>query len=289
MVYSMTGFGSSKFENDNYQIQVEVKSLNSKYFDLQLRMPRTLSDKEMEIRSLASRALVRGKIIISIDLEINSSDSSFLNSNKFKSYYKEISDLADEMGYGGDDLFRLTLAQPDIANTSSLGSTSDELFNLVTEQLNTAFNQCLEFRKNEGQNLEIELKGYVEAIAQAREKIIGLEKARTERVRSKLEDGLANFAKAEDIDSNRLEQELIYYIEKLDITEELVRLNSHIEYFSEVLKEKNCGKKLGFLSQELGREINTIGSKANDAEIQQIVVLMKEELEKIKEQSLNVL
>ena len=274
----------------HYSIHVEVKSLNSKFFDLQLRSPKNLSDKEIEIRAIASKRLLRGKVVICIECEskIDERNKTFLNRDKFKSLYAELKDLAKQMDYKGDELFSLALNHQEISSANQLGETTDEMFNLVREQLTTALDKCCEFRFSEGVNLERELKTYIENINVHRQDVANLEKGRVEKVRSRLQASI-NELKGEDVDQNRFEQELIYYLEKLDITEELVRLDSHVHYFDKVLKEANPGKKLGFLSQELGREINTIGSKANDAPIQKVVILMKEELEKIKEQSLNVL
>ncbi len=287
----MTGFGSSRFEDDKYKVQVEVKSLNSKFFDLQFRIPRSLSDKEIELRAIASKYLSRGKVLINIECEAKVEDPSFsfINTHKFKALYNEIAALAKETGYTGDDIFRLTIEQPEIANTSQLGETPEELFNVIKQELESALKKCCSFRETEGKNLETELRQYIGKIDLLRKDIGEKEKVRATRLRERLEGSIAKLIKPEDIDENRMEQEIIFYLEKLDITEELVRLESHVKHFDGVLKEDNCGKKLGFLSQELGREINTIGSKANDAEIQKTVVLMKEELEKIKEQSLNVL
>lgn len=291
MVYSMTGFGSSKFEDDDYRIQIEIKSLNSKFFDLQLRLPKLLSAKEIELRAIISKALQRGKINVSIDVESKKPDSGDSRYNKtlFLNLYNEITSLAEEVGYDGGEVFKLALQQTEIAGNTGGNDVPKALFDLVKRQLNDAINHCMDFRKQEGKSLAEELLGYNKRIGELREDVINLEKLRIERVREKISTGLQAIVDSEDLDKNRMEQELIYYLEKLDITEELVRLLSHLDYLHEILEEENCGKKLGFLSQELGREINTIGSKANDAAIQKLVVLMKEELEKIKEQSLNVL
>ena len=287
----MTGFGSSKYEDDNYRIQIEIKSLNSKFFDLQIRLPKLLSSKEIELRAIVSKALQRGKLNIAIDIESKqpSTADSRYNKNLFLNLYKEIQSLAKEVDHSGNDIFMLALQQTELSGSVQLSEVPEDLYALVKEQLNHAIRKCMDFREQEGKALREELLGYNSKIMSLRLQIIELEKKRAERVREKLENGLAGLVEKDGIDKNRLEQELIYYLEKLDITEEIVRLESHTQYFIEVLEESNCGKKLGFLSQELGREINTIGSKANDAEMQKLVVLMKEELEKIKEQTLNIL
>ena len=289
MVLSMTGFGSSKFEDENYRILIEVRSLNSKFLDLQLRTPRILASKEMEIRDLISKSLNRGKVNVNIDVEPKKLDESTINKPLLISYYNELKELALQVGDSGQDLLKLAIQQTEQMSSGQIVEAPDSLLDQVLTQLKIALDACTAYRSNEGKNLKRELSKYNASILSLKNEIEELAKARAEKIKIKLEKGLNDLAESEEMDRNRLEQEIIYYLEKLDITEELVRLDSHSEYFDNILEEKNCGKKLGFLSQELGREINTIGSKANDAPIQRLVVLMKEELEKIKEQSLNVL
>jgi uncharacterized protein (TIGR00255 family) len=291
MLKSMTGFGQCTIDDGQVQITTEVRTLNSKFLDLNIRLPKAFADKEMEVRNLLSEQLERGKVSLSIeyqrygDAEIKQS----YNEKLFIAYYSELRKLADRVIAPYDQLFELALASPDVIQLKLKENNSDEEWSRVKSSINQALSKCDEFRRSEGQVLEKMLNTCCEIIYKELTEIAMLDPKRIDRMREKLKGNVATFFGEEGFDTNRLEQEIIFYIEKLDINEEKVRLKSHLDYFMSVLKEsQGNGKKLGFISQEIGREINTIGSKASDAEIQKHVVVMKEELEKIKEQLNNV-
>ena len=291
MIKSMTGFSSKSLETENYTATVEVKSLNSKFLDLSIRLPKSLSEKEAEVRNLATSILVRGKVSIGVDFQLRNESISRLKYNQdlFKQYYEELKILAGSVDANEDDLFRTALQSPDVAtteeDTETVLSSWDKISTLITD----ALEGCNAFRRKEGTNMQEQIEASIDAISKCKMSIEELDPIRIEKVRGRIKGQLVELADKENIDENRFEQELIYYIEKLDISEEFVRLDSHLQYFKEVLhQEDSNGKKLGFISQEIGREINTIGSKANDAEMQKLVIQMKDELEKIKEQGLNV-
>lgn len=290
MTKSMTGYGSASFENDQYSLVVELKSLNSKFLDFSSKIPKELSEHEGTIKQRVSKKLIRGKVTMNVDLIAKQlpRNQSIINKELFERYYQELKTLADEHGSDNANLFGHLLAVPDIVKPLEHEVESLDMF-LFNGLLDDALEKCDQFRVQEGQALENMLKGCVETIGARLKEVISLEPQRKEAVKERLSGNLSEFVEAEKIDQNRLEQELIYYIEKLDINEEMVRLDNHLTYFKETLDEKESqGKKLGFISQEIGREINTIGSKANDAAIQRLVVEMKDELEKIKEQILNI-
>jgi len=291
MVKSMTGFGQVSYDDGQSQVHIEVKSLNSKFLDLNLRLPKELSEKEMEVRNLISEVLERGKVSVSIDLDRvqNATISQTYNEVLFTAYYLELKKLADKVYAPYENIFEIALNSPDVIRNSQEEELTDETWTRVREMLVEALKKCDKFRGDEGKVLEGMLKNCCLSIAKNLESIKELDPKRVARIRERLHNNVATFLGEEGFDTNRLEQEIIFYIEKLDINEEKVRLQSHLDYFLEVLREKqSSGKKLGFIAQELGREINTIGSKSNDAEMQKHVVLMKEELEKIKEQLNNV-
>jgi uncharacterized protein (TIGR00255 family) len=291
MVKSMTGFGQVQHDDGKIQMSVEVKSLNSKFLDLGLRLPKIFSEKEIDVRNLISEKLERGKISVAIEfqrigqLEIKQT----YNEELFLTYYTQLKRLADKAMAPYENLFEAALNSPDVIQ-SKQGEFAEEDWAPVKKLIQQAINNCDDFRKDEGKVLEAKFVEYIKSIRNALTKVEELDPKRVERIREKLKGNVIAFLGEEGYDTNRLEQEIIFYIEKLDIHEERVRLKSHLDYFLQVLGEpQSGGKKLGFISQEIGREINTIGSKANDAEIQKHVVLMKEELEKIKEQLNNVL
>jgi uncharacterized protein (TIGR00255 family) len=291
MIKSMTGFGQLSFDDGKQQIHVEVKSLNSKFLDLNLRIPKEFSEREMEVRNLISETLERGKVSISIDFERIQSGNikQIYNEALFVAYYSELKKLADRVVAPYDRIFELALASPDVVKNNLDDQISDEQWQKVKGMLVDALKKCDKFRIDEGKVLEEMLRKCCESISKNLDAIVGLDPKRVARIRERLKSNVVAFFGEEGFDTNRLEQEIIFYIEKLDINEEKVRLKSHIEYFLKALGEpQSNGKKLGFISQEIGREINTIGSKCNDAEIQKHVVEMKEELEKIKEQLNNV-
>jgi len=288
----MTGYGSSKYSNEGLIINVEVKTLNSKYLDLNLRVPKAFNEKELEIRNLVNSTLERGKVSLSIDFanESLAEQKQTYNEELFVKYYNDLKKLANKVIASDGDLFRIALSSPDvIVNTGEQGLDSNQ-WDLIRSQVVNALDQCNEFRNKEGAIIEEKFRSYTSIIKENLQAVEKLDPNRVERIKDRIKGNLMEFVEEEGLDKNRLEQELVYYIEKLDITEEKVRLSNHLDHFSEVLDdEKSLGKKLGFISQEIGREINTIGSKANDSEIQKHVVNMKEELEKIKEQVLNIL
>lgn len=293
MIKSMTGFGNAGFEDERMMIHVEVKSLNSKFLDLSIRSPRQFSDKEHEIRNLVQSVLDRGKVSVMIDFFTKSATELPVNINEdlFKAVYQKFKALADSVNDTSLDLFKLALQAPNVMSAIS-GEVSDEEeeWTQVKRILEEALQKCEGFRQDEGNSLELKLQENIDNIEGGLVRIKEEEGGRKERIKQKIRNHFSEWLDENSFDSNRFEQELIYYFEKLDINEELVRLDTHLKYFSKSMKEESSqGKKLGFISQEIGREINTIGSKANDAGIQKYVILMKDELEKIKEQSMNVL
>jgi uncharacterized protein (TIGR00255 family) len=291
MIKSMTGFGQHSVDDGSVQISTEVKSLNSKFLDLNLRLPKIFSDKEIEVRNLISEQLERGKVSVVVeyqeygDAEIKHS----YNQTLFVGYYTELKRLADRVVAPYDNLFELALNSPDVIQSKVRESSDEEAWKKVRETLVEALKKCEQFRCDEGKVLGKTLKDCTSEIAAELKNVEVLDPKRVARIRERLKGNVVTFFGEEGYDLNRLEQEIIFYIEKLDINEERVRLKTHLDYFDGVLSEKQSnGKKLGFISQEIGREINTIGSKASDAAIQKHVVVMKEELEKIKEQLNNV-
>lgn len=291
MIKSMTGFGQVSFDDGQTQMHVEVKSLNSKFLDLNLKLPKAFSEKEIEVRNLISEKLERGKVSVSVEYEkIQSSEiRQTYNEELFTRYYGKLKALADKVYAPYDKLFELALAAPDVVRNNQEEHLSEEDWTRVKDLLMQALTRCDQFRSDEGKVLEKMLTDCCNTIRSNMEAIEVLDPRRIERIRERLKNNVSSFFGDEGFDLNRLEQEIIFYIEKLDINEEKVRLKSHLDYFLKALKEpQSNGKKLGFISQEIGREINTIGSKSNDADIQKHVVMMKDELEKIKEQLNNV-
>lgn len=292
MIKSMTGFGQASHDDGQAQLSVEVKSLNSKFLDLNLRLPKAFSDKEMEVRNLISEILERGKVAVSIDYErvADGHVRQSYNEALFTSYYAELKKLADKVYAPYENLFQMAINSPDVIQNTGKEEVNEETWAIVKKLLTDVLKQCDRFRVDEGKVLEKMLQECCKAIEDSLEKIKALDHKRVDRIRERLRTNVTSFFGEEGFDSNRLEQEIIFYVEKLDINEEKVRLKSHLDYFIQALLEKQSnGKKLGFITQEIGREINTIGSKSNDAEMQKHVVTMKEELEKIKEQLNNVL
>jgi uncharacterized protein (TIGR00255 family) len=292
MIKSMTGFGLAGFEGDNYVVSVEVKTLNSKFLDLSIRSPKQFSDKELEIRNIVSGVLERGKVNLNLDFSYKSADetSVMVNEQLFLSYFNSYQKLAQQVQADSSDLFKLALQSPQVLNTSGEKKSDPEEWEVVKNTIERALRFCDEFRKDEGNTLEGKFLENLAVIRHGLETIKVQDPERKTRIRERIKGNFKDWMEESNFDQNRLEQELIYYFEKIDITEEIVRLESHLDYFEKNLKGGDSqGKKLGFIGQEIGREINTIGSKANDAMIQRSVVVMKDELEKIKEQSLNIL
>jgi len=292
MIKSMTGFGQAVLTTGELNIAVEIKSLNSKFLDLSLRLPRVFSDKELELRNLMAEKLERGKVSVSIDYQQagNSEIRQSYNEALFVAYYTELKKLADRViAPSYDTIFSLALNSPDVIQNTGKENVDPAEWEKVNKLMLEAIEKFEKFRLAEGKALENKVVQYIQTIQAGLEQVEYLDPKRVEKIRSRIKDNVTDFLGNEGFDTNRLEQEIIFYIEKLDIHEERVRLKTHLDFFLEVLKgPQSNGKKLGFIVQEIGREINTLGSKANDAEMQKHVVLMKEELEKIKEQLNNV-
>lgn len=287
----MTGFGKAECQCKNRKIVVEIKSLNSKQLDVNARLPNGYREKEIEIRNLLSTKLQRGKVDFIITIENEGAATGFtINKELAHKYYNELKELADEFDQQGfNDFLPLLVRMPEVMMSEKEEIKDDEWQELLTT-IKIAIGHLESFRLQEGKTLADDFEKRINRIIALLAEVKPFEKVRVENLKKKFKKDLHDMMEGENIDSNRLEQELIYYIEKLDITEEKVRLQKHCEYFMETLKElESQGKKLIFISQEIGREINTMGSKASDANIQKIVVQMKDELEKIKEQMLNIL
>jgi len=290
MILSMTGYGKAERTIGNKTFSVEIRSVNSKQFDLTVRMPSIYKEKEKPLRNKLSQALHRGKIDLSIHYDANGDEmNTVINKLVVKNYCEQIESLANdlslEQAHSLVDILRL----PDAMRQERHEINEDE-WTQIAELIEEAIENFVAFRRQEGDSLKKEFNLRIDNIEQYANEVVPHENDRTIGVREKIETLFADYQERESIDKNRLEQEMIYYLEKLDITEERIRLANHIKYFRETLNASNPqGKKLGFICQELGREINTMGSKANHAAIQQLVVQMKDELEKIKEQVLNAL
>ncbi len=288
----MTGYGNHTLDNEYVTVNVEVKSLNSKSMDLSLRHPRSINDKETDIRTLTTKYLERGKVNVNIDVVYKTEQKPKITFNKeiIKTYYTNLKEIALEIGADTSDLYRMAFLLPETYTNAGTENNSEEEWKAVVSSLELALKACDEFRLHEGGVLGEKLSEYSQKIRKNLALITIQDPKRIQALRDKIQKQLTDLLSSDSYDKNRFEQEMIYYIEKLDIQEEFVRLGKHLDYFDETLVSGEAnGKKLGFIAQEIGREINTIGSKANDAQIQRLVVEMKEELEKIKEQSLNVL
>lgn len=293
MLQSMTGFGSARLDNDQYSISVEIRSLNSKSMDLSVRLPRFLSEREYEIRNMVTKTLIRGKVSVNVDYIKSKAQKAkgTLNKELLLTYYKELEDAAELVGGTKQDLFRLALQMPDVQQQDQGEAGMEEAeWSTVEPLIQEALSSINNFRANEGKALTTEIMAYIDRIRILLAEIEKHDPIRMEHIRTRIRGHITELSVSESFDKNRFEQEMVYYIEKLDIAEEKVRLVNHLHYFTEtVFLPEPTGKKLGFIAQEIGREINTIGSKANDATIQHHVVDMKEELEKVKEQINNIL
>ena len=291
MIKSMTGYGLAAMDHENVKFAVEIKSLNSKFLELNLKLPKAFSDKELLLRNICSKEIERGKVSVSINIERGEEalKGATINAALLSKYYRELEEINISLGANSSNLLQAVLNFPDV-----ISYVEDEVSENDWNVLNGIFNKALanfnQFRETEGKVLKADLELRIRNILDFFGQIEVLEPLRIPQIKTRLNQFLEENVGKINVDQNRLEQELIYYIDKLDITEEKIRLKSHCDYFTDTLKSKDAnGKKLGFISQEIGREINTMGAKANDAQIQQLVVGMKEELEKIKEQLLNVL
>ena len=290
MVKSMTGFGKGEAALRNKKITVEIRSLNSKQLDLSLRLPAVYRQSEYEIRNLIARTIQRGKVDVFVTVESQAVETSArINREVFREYLRQMNDTLSFSGIdaGYDAILPVIMRLPDVVATEAEAISEEEHAALLAA-VEAAAAHLNAFREQEGAILIADLLRRVELIEQYKTEVVPFEKARTETVKARILDNLSKLAV--DVDHNRLEQEMIFYLEKLDITEEKVRLTNHCNYFREVASsEEGAGRKLGFIAQEMGREINTMGSKANEPNIQILVVKMKDELEKIKEQVLNIL
>ena len=298
MIYSMTGYGKAESQIANKKLIVEIRSLNSKSMDLNVRIAPQLRSKELEIRTLISQRLERGKVDLSIyyqDVAQGDTTPAFapINHDAFIYYYKELSALQHELGIPSQDLVATIMRMPDVTKLQDQSDITDEEWAIVLQTIEDAVAQFNAFREQEGASLYRMFCEKLDAIAALLSDVEPYEQGRVEKIKSRIEANLEQLSAAtqQAIDRNRLEQEMIFYLEKLDITEEKVRLTNHLKYFRETMDNEGSGvgKKLGFIAQEMGREINTLGSKSNQSEMQIIVVKMKDILEQIKEQVLNVL
>jgi uncharacterized protein (TIGR00255 family) len=290
MILSMTGYGKAEGTIGNKKFSIEIRSVNSKQFDLNVRMPGVYKEKEIPLRNKLSKKLIRGKIDLSIYFDSNGEDINHtINTNAVKNYHGQIAAISEELGMKTDDLMATILKMPDAMKQERKELDENEWAG-IEKLLHEAVEKFGAFREQEGASLAEDFLLRINNIEDCAKAVIPLEIERTKSVRDKIEGHFEEFKDRDLIDSNRMEQEMIYYLEKLDITEERVRLDNHLKYFKETLENGSAqGKKLGFIGQEIGREINTMGSKANHSEMQKLVVQMKDELEKIKEQVLNAL
>lgn len=291
MILSMTGYGKASIAHKDKKITVEIKSLNSKTFDLSARIAPLYREREMEIRNILSKSIERGKVDFSIWIEKeNGNDATPINAALVNNYYEQIKTISSQTGIEEPkDWFSLLLRMPEVMTRTEVEELIEDEWKAVQNAVNLALEQFTNFRKQEGLALYNKFTEKINNIAQLLKDIEPYEQMRVEKIKQRILDGLKTLPEV-DYDKNRLEQELIYYIEKLDINEEKQRLTNHLKYFIDTMNEGHGqGKKLGFIAQEMGREINTTGSKSNQAEMQNIVVRMKDELEQIKEQVLNIL
>ena len=289
MVKSMTGFGKEEGTVKGKRISVEIRSLNSKGLDVNTRMPNLYREKELSLRNLLSEKLERGKIDFSINVESSEGvRGTQINKTVVKDYHSQLKSIAKELKTEQKDFLELIMRLPEVMK-SEREEFNEADWKQISKLIELAIKKLDVFRAREGKVLENDLRKRVDLILKSLLVIEEDDDARITAIREKIRKGIEELVAKDKVDNNRFEQELIYYIEKLDITEEKVRLKTHCDFFLKTMSEAASGKKLGFISQEIGREINTIGSKANDAGIQKIVVQMKDELEKIKEQLNNVL
>lgn len=290
MILSMTGFGRSKAISGHKEILVEIRSLNSKFTDIRLKIPQNYKAKEVEIRKLVASNVERGKIELTLEVKTPEGDEDFsLNIPLFKKYYRELNELATQLGANQGDLTTAILRLPNVVGAES-GTIEDSEWLKTQNTILNAIKTFNHFREEEGKALEEDLRFRIQNILKYLEEIPAFEQERIVRLRDRLMKNLEENFNKERVDQNRFEQEIIYYLEKMDITEEKVRLGQHCKYFLEQVDAEKVqkGRKLSFISQEMGREINTLGAKAYSSDIQRFVVMMKDDLEKIKEQVANV-
>lgn len=290
MLLSMTGYGKATCRYADKKITVEVKSLNSKQMDINMRLAAVYREKELEIRNLIAQQLERGKVDFALSVEENGASATLINPTVVANYYRQMQEIANQLQIPmPSNSFDSILKLPDALKTDNNNITGEE-WEAVRQTVLAALTQLTEFRQQEGKALQNMFTQKIDRIGTLLTEVEPYETGRVAKIRNHIEEALKTIADKTAIDHNRFEQELIYYIEKLDVNEEKVRLRNHLKYFAETMeKEHAAGKKLGFIAQEMGREINTLGSKSNQSEMQIIVVKMKDELEQIKEQVLNVL
>jgi uncharacterized protein (TIGR00255 family) len=289
MIYSMTGYGKCSKEVGGKKLTIEVRTLNSKGLDVNLKIPGMYREKENDFRNLISNRLDRGKIDFWLNQEdLGESSNVKIDANLVKSYYNQLTKIGADLKTD-TDWMQIIFRMQDVVKPAD-GELTDKEWSGIEEVAKEALDQCMKFRRSEGEQLQMALVEHIKRIEELMAGVTPFEGARVTRLRDRLQKNLEDSIKDGKIDKDRYEQEIIFYLEKLDITEEKIRLKSHLDYFIETMNGEGFnGRKLNFIGQEMGREINTLGSKANDSEIQKLVVLMKDELEKIKEQVLNVL
>ncbi|PIB36831.1 YicC family protein [Reichenbachiella sp. 5M10] len=291
MTKSMTGYGHASFENDQISIQVEIRTLNSKFLDIGAKIPKEISALENDLRKIISDRLIRGKVNFNVDITAKSklNQAPKIDPELFRHYKEQILSVTQDMTLSDADILYSIMKTGDIYEQPENKKEIADKATMV-RLVEQALDQCDAFRLQEGNSVEIALKSFADSISLRLDAIKIKDPERMIHIKERINEGLKELSASEKSDPNRFEQELIYYIEKLDISEEIVRLENHLQFFHSTLDEhESQGKKLGFISQEMGREINTIGSKANNSDIQKLVVEMKDELEKIKEQVLNII
>ncbi|MDE5418942.1 YicC family protein [Labilibaculum sp. DW002] len=292
MLTSMTGFGKATLELENKKVSIEIKSLNSKQLDIFTRIPNLYKEKDLVLRNDIKKQLERGKVELSIFIEsVGAEKETKINQPIVEAYYRQLNELSKELGIELDKepILQTIVKLPDALKVE-YQALDEEEWNQIFDGFKVALSEIMDFRNQEGKALQEDIFARIKNIEQLLDEVPQYENDRIETVKTRINDNLNDFVEKQNVDKNRFEQEIIYYLEKLDITEEKVRLANHCKYFMETSSAGNSvGKKLGFIAQEIGREINTLGSKANDSNIQKIVIDMKDELEKIKEQLLNVL
>lgn len=291
MILSMTGFGHSKTEYNGKVIRVEIKSLNARSTEIRCKLPNSYRDREMDLRKRVIDALQRGKLDLTITVDgFSDEENAFINADAFRKYFRELNMLREELNITEGDILQSVLRIPNVIGQNE-DMADEEEWKLVEKTVDLAITSIKKFRADEGLVLKADLIERIKAIEQNLKSIEPYEIARLDRIKERLKKNMDEFVVKQQVDQNRYEQEILYYIEKLDINEEKVRLGQHCIYFMEELDhiEDQKGRKLSFIAQEIGREINTIGAKAQDSDIQQFVVMMKDELEKLKEQLANIL
>jgi len=287
----MTGFGKKEISLPNKNITIEIKTLNSKNLDAVVKLPLIYREKELEIRQILAKSLVRGKVEFNMYYELSEEATpAYINEELFRNYFHSLKKLADETGLPvGEGMMQSILKLPETIRYEKQ-ELDEEEWRSILAGISQTLDEVSKFRKQEGTSMHSDLESWVDGIEEQLSNIEPYEDERIKRIKERIEKNLHEIATEESLDRNRLEQEMIFYIEKLDISEEKTRLSNHLNYFRETMQQpQSSGKKLSFISQEMGREINTIGSKANDSDIQHLVIKMKDNLEKIKEQLANIL